>query len=70
MPHKDVRNLVLSVDDEKLTEQILQQLTKYMPGKEEVLNTYVAMMLVHFCLQLHSVSILLLSKLETHTVIV
>lgn len=36
MPHHEVRNLVLSVDDEKMTEQILQQLVKYLPGKEEV----------------------------------
>ena len=36
MPHHEVRNLVLSVNDEKMTEQILQQLVKYLPGKEEV----------------------------------
>ena len=36
MKHADVRKLVLSVDDEKLTEQLLQQLLKYLPNKEEV----------------------------------
>ena len=36
MKHVDVRKLVLSVDDEKLTEQLLQQLLKYLPNKEEV----------------------------------
>lgn len=36
MPHHEVRSLVLSVDDERMTEQILQQLVKYLPGKEEV----------------------------------
>ena len=40
MPHKEVRSLVLSVDDEKLTEQRLQQLSKFMPGKEEVYTQY------------------------------
>jgi hypothetical protein len=38
MPHRDVRNLVLSVDDEKVTEQMLQQLNKFMPGKDEMLQ--------------------------------
>ena len=36
MPHRDVRSLVLSVDDEKLSEQVLRQLGKFMPGKDEV----------------------------------
>ena len=36
MAHTEVRSLVLLVDDEKLTEQILQQLGKYLPGKDEV----------------------------------
>ena len=35
MPYKDVRDMVLSVD-EHLTEQMLGQLLKYMPKKEEV----------------------------------
>ena len=35
MPYKDVRDLVVSVDD-KITEQMLEQLLKYMPKKEEV----------------------------------
>jgi hypothetical protein len=38
MPHVEVRNLVLSVDDEKLTEQVIQQLSKYLPGKDEMLQ--------------------------------
>ena len=36
MRHTDVRKLVLSVDDDKLTEQLLQQLLKYLPNKDEV----------------------------------
>ena len=36
MRHTDVRKLVLSVDDEKLSEQLLQQLLKYLPNKDEV----------------------------------
>ena len=35
MPYKDVRDLVVSVDD-RITEQMLEQLLKYMPKKEEV----------------------------------
>jgi len=31
-----MRKLVLSVDEEKLTQQCIQQLVKIMPGKEEV----------------------------------
>ena len=44
MPHVEVRNLVLSVDDEKLTEQVIQQLNKYLPGKDEVPYHYVVCM--------------------------
>jgi len=36
MGYTNVKKLVLSVDDEKLTEQLLQQLLKYMPSKDEV----------------------------------
>lgn len=35
MPYKNVRDLVLSVDD-RITEQMLEQLLKFMPKKEEV----------------------------------
>ena len=38
MPYKEVRNMVLSVDD-KLSEAILAQLLKYMPKREEVRNS-------------------------------
>ena len=41
MPHKEVRSLVLSVDDEKLTEQVIQQLSKYLPGKDEVCHYHI-----------------------------
>eukprot|EP00731_Ephydatia_muelleri_P030908 Em0022g422a len=36
MNYEDVRDLVLSVDGEKMTEQMVQQLLKYLPTKEEV----------------------------------
>lgn len=36
MPHQDVRSLVLSVNDEKMTEQLLEQLLKYLPNREEM----------------------------------
>ena len=36
MGYTDVKNLVLKVDDEKLTEPMLQQLLKYMPNRDEV----------------------------------
>lgn len=35
MPYKEVRDLVMSVDD-RVTEQMLEQLLKYMPKKEDV----------------------------------
>ena len=31
-----MKNLVLSVDDDKLTETMLEQLLKYMPNRDEV----------------------------------
>lgn len=36
MGYSEVRKLVLSCDDEKMTEQMLQQLLKYLPNKEQV----------------------------------
>ena len=38
MDFADVRKLVLSVDDEKITEQLVEQLLKYMPNKEEMMQ--------------------------------
>lgn len=38
MEYQDVRSLVLSCDGEKLTEQLLEQLAKYMPGKDEMIQ--------------------------------
>ena len=37
-----VKKLILSVDDDKLTEQLLSQMLKYLPTKEEMqqLGTY------------------------------
>ena len=37
-----VKKMILSVDDEKLSEQLLAQLLKYLPSKEEMqqLGTY------------------------------
>ena len=37
-----VKQLILSIDDEKLTEQLLAQMLKYLPSKEEMqqLGTY------------------------------
>lgn len=42
MDFADIRKLVLSVDDEKITEQLIEQLIKFMPNKEEMmqLTTY------------------------------
>ena len=36
MDFTDIRKLILSVDDEKVTEQLLEQFIKYMPNKEEM----------------------------------
>ena len=41
MPYKDVRDLVLAVDD-RITEQTMEQLLKYMPKKEEVITCIVS----------------------------
>jgi dTDP-glucose pyrophosphorylase len=38
MDFGDIRKLVLSVDDEKLHEQTIEQLIKYMPNKEEMMQ--------------------------------
>ncbi len=38
MDFNDIRVLVLSVNDEKCTEQLLEQLQKYMPNKEEMMQ--------------------------------
>lgn len=38
MEYKDVRHLVLSCDGEKLTEQLLEQLSKFMPSKDEMIQ--------------------------------
>ena len=38
MEYKDVRSLVLSCDGEKLTEQLLEQLSKFMPGRDEMIQ--------------------------------
>ena len=40
MPYKEVRTLVVSVDD-RLTEQMVEQLSKYMPKREEVCHSSV-----------------------------
>lgn len=42
MDHTSIKNLVFSADDDKLTEQLLEQLLKYLPNKEEMqqLGTY------------------------------
>ena len=42
MDSDGVKKLVLSVDDDKLTEQLLAQMLKYLPSKEEMqqLGTY------------------------------
>ena len=36
MGYQDVKKLVLTVNDEKLSEQMLQQFLKFMPNREEV----------------------------------
>ena len=36
MNYDDIRDMVLSVDGEKMTEQVIQQLLKFLPTKEEV----------------------------------
>jgi len=38
MDYKDIRKLVLSVDDEKLTEQLVEQFLKYMPSKDKMMS--------------------------------
>ncbi len=38
MEYKDVRNMVLSCDQERLTEQLLEQLSKYMPSRDEMIQ--------------------------------
>lgn len=38
MDFADIRKLVLSVDDEKLHEQTIEQLIKYMPNKDEMMQ--------------------------------
>lgn len=38
MEFADIRKLVLSVDDEKITEQLIEQLVKFMPNKEEMMS--------------------------------
>ena len=42
MDFAEIRKLVLSVDDEKITEQLVEQLIKYLPNKDEMmqLTTY------------------------------
>lgn len=49
MPFKDVRDLVMSVD-EKLTEQMLGQLLKFMPKKEEVRNNKEVVTMTVICI--------------------
>ena len=36
MNYEDVRDMVLSVENERMGEQMIQQLLKFMPTKEEV----------------------------------
>lgn len=38
MDFGDIRKLVLSVDDEKLHEQTIEQLIKYMPNRDEMMQ--------------------------------
>lgn len=38
MDFAEIRKLVLSVNDEKITEQLIEQLIKYMPNKEEMMQ--------------------------------
>ncbi len=38
MNFDDIRKLVLSVDDEKITEQVVEQLIKYLPNREEMMQ--------------------------------
>lgn len=38
MDFADVRRLVLSIDEEKVTEQMVEQLIKYLPNRDEMLQ--------------------------------
>ncbi len=38
MEYKAVRSMVLSCDPERLTEQLLEQLSKYMPSRDEMIQ--------------------------------
>ena len=36
LSHEDIKQMILSVDDSRITEQILQQLLKFLPGPEQI----------------------------------
>ena len=36
LSHEEIKRIILSVDDSRITEQMLQQLLKFLPGPEQI----------------------------------
>ena len=36
LSHEEIKQIILSVDDSRITEQMLQQLLKFLPGAEQI----------------------------------